>query len=88
MKTTRLSSKGQLVLPKSLRDARKWSPGTQFAFEEVPGGLLLKPVRPFPPTKLEDVAGCLKYKGRPKSLAEMDQAIAKEVRRRHGLGRY
>jgi len=88
METTKLSSKGQLVLPKSIRDAQKWRPGTQFSVEQVNGGVLLKPVRPFPPTKLEDVAGCLKYKGRPKTMAEMDQAIAKEVRRRRALGRY
>lgn len=88
METTRLSSKGQVILPKSIREAHNWRPGTDFAVEVVAEGVLLKPLKPFPPTKIEDVAGMLKYKGRPKTLAEMDRGIAKEVRRRHALGRY
>lgn len=44
--------------------------------------------RPLPETKLEDVAGFLKVKGRPKSLREMDAGVAREVQRRHESGRY
>lgn len=88
METTKLSSKGQIILPKSVRDARHWKPGTEFAVEEKKEGVLLRPLKPFPPTKLEDVYGCLKYTGKPKTLKEMDEAIAKEVKRRHALGRY
>ena len=88
METTRLSSKGQVVVPKSVREARNWQPGTEFAVEEVPGGLLLRPLRPFKPTTFEDAFGCLKYSGRPKTLRQMEQAIAKEVKRRHDRGRY
>ncbi|PZN73131.1 MAG: hypothetical protein DM484_23225 [Candidatus Methylumidiphilus alinenensis] len=29
METTRLSSKGQVILPKSVRDAHHWSPGSE-----------------------------------------------------------
>jgi AbrB family looped-hinge helix DNA binding protein len=36
MTTTRLSSKGQLVLPKSLRDAHGWKGGT--VFDVIDGG--------------------------------------------------
>ena len=50
--------------------------------------VLLRPVRPLPETRLEDVAGLLKYKGRPKSLREMDEAVARGVRQRHESGRY
>ena len=35
METTKLSSKGQVVLPKSVRDAHKWQPGAEFAVEEL-----------------------------------------------------
>jgi hypothetical protein len=49
----------------------------------------LKPKkRLFPPTKIDDVAGILKYKGKPKTIREMDESIAMEVKRRHALGRY
>jgi AbrB family looped-hinge helix DNA binding protein len=88
METTRLSSKGQIVLPLSIRKSRKWDPGTRLTVEETEDGVLLRPAKPFPPTKFEDVFGCLQYKGKPKTLAEMDAAIAKGVRRRHALGRY
>ncbi|MGA2072367.1 MAG: AbrB/MazE/SpoVT family DNA-binding domain-containing protein [Terriglobia bacterium] len=88
METTRLSSKGQIVLPKSVREARSWKPGTEFAVDETSEGILLRPLRPFPPTNISDVFGCLKYKGRAKTLRQMDMAIAKGVRARHDRGRY
>jgi len=88
METTKLSSKGQVVLPKSVRDARGWEPGTEFAVEEVSEGILLRPSRPFPSTSIDEVFGCLKYSGRAKTLREMEKAIGREVRARHDRGRY
>jgi AbrB family looped-hinge helix DNA binding protein len=88
METTTLSSKGQVVLPKSVRDARCWEPGTKFAVEEVSEGILLRPLRPFPATSFDEVYGCLKYTGRAKTLRQMETAIARGVRARHDRGRY
>ena len=88
METTKLSTKGQLIIPKVIRDARGWLPGTEFAVEEVADGLLLRHQSPFPSTRLEDVAGCLRYAGKPKTLDEMDRGIAAEVKARHGRNRY
>lgn len=88
MLVSRLSTKGQLVLPKEIRASRAWGPGTEFTFEETKGGILLRPSRRFPPSTLDNVVGCLKHKGRPATLAEMDAAIAREVKRRHDRGRY
>ena len=34
-----------------------------------------KPVAPFPETTLDEVAACLKYTGKPKSLPDMQDAI-------------
>jgi AbrB family looped-hinge helix DNA binding protein len=31
---TRLSTKGQIVLPKALRTAHRWNPGTEFIIQE------------------------------------------------------
>src|ERR1017187_7863843 len=76
METTKLSTKGQVILPKTVRDAHGWNPGTEFAVEEVPGGVTLRPLRPSPPPRLEDVAGCLRYTGRAKTLRQMEKAIA------------
>ena len=41
-----------------------------------------------PAPELADVAGCLRYGGRAKTIAQMDAAITDEVTRRHGRGRY
>ena len=88
METTRLSTKGQLILPKAIRESRAWGPGTEFSVEVTDNGILLRPVKPFPRTTIDQVAGCLKWKGKPATLKEMDDAIAREVRRRHERGRY
>lgn len=88
MPTTRLSTKGQVILPKSIRSARAWLPGTEFSVEEAADGVLLRPAPLFPPTELDDVAGCLRYQGKAKSLAQMDEAIAKSVKRRYDGHRY
>jgi len=91
METTKVSSKGQVVLPLSIRRSRKWEPGTQLIVEETNDGVLLRAAKPFPPTTVDEVIGILnsrKYKGKPKTLAEMDEAIAIGVRDRHARGRY
>ena len=85
---TTVSTKGQVILPKAIRDRLKWTPGTELTVEETDAGVLLKLAPVFEPTKPEDVAGSLRYTGRPKTIAEMDAAIAAEVRRRHARGRY
>jgi AbrB family looped-hinge helix DNA binding protein len=88
METTRLSTKGQIVLPKNIRASRAWGPGTEFTVEETGDGVLLRAARPFPETDLEEVAGCLRSKRKAKTVAQMKAAIAREVVRRHDRGRY
>lgn len=88
METTRLSTKGQIILPKSIRDSRDWRPGMALTVEETKDGVLLRPKRLFPGTRMEDVVGCLQYKGKAKTVAQMDAAIRKVVLERHDRGRY
>jgi AbrB family looped-hinge helix DNA binding protein len=88
MERTRLSTKGQVILPKELRITRAWGPGTEFTIEETRDGILLRPVRPFPPVKLEDVAGCLPWRGKAKTIAEMDAAVARRFSRTHARDRH
>src|SRR5207302_11373439 len=88
MDTTRLSSKGQLVLPKAIREADAWTEGTEFIVERVPEGVLLRPVRSLPATRLEDVIGCAGYRGPARSAADMERAIVQGVKARRGRGRY
>jgi AbrB family looped-hinge helix DNA binding protein len=82
METTRLSSKGQIVLPRSIRAAKAWRPGQTLAVVSTEEGVLLKPVKAFAASRLEEVAGCLRYRGRPKTIEEMDAAVAAEAKRR------
>jgi AbrB family looped-hinge helix DNA binding protein len=82
--TTRLSSKGQVVIPKSLRDAYHWQPGQEFVVLDTGDGLLLKEKLPFAPTSLDEVAGSLPASGAARTPAEMEQAIQKGVAARFG----
>ena len=83
MDTTTLSSRGQIVIPKVLRESRRWAEGTTFIVETVPEGILLKPLSPFPATRLEDVMGSANYQGPALSQVEIDAALASDVVRRY-----
>lgn len=76
METTRLSSKGQVILPKSIRDAHHWAEGTEFEVEERPEGILLRPKKFFASTDISEVVGCTGYSGPARSIEEMEEAIA------------
>ena len=86
---TTVSTKGQVILPKAIRDRLHWEPGTRLVVEQTEQGVLLRPKRAiFAPTRSEDVFSCLAYAGEPKSVEEMQAAIAAETKRRHARGRY
>jgi AbrB family looped-hinge helix DNA binding protein len=86
--TTILSTKGQVILPKAIRDQHRWSAGTRLLVEDTQDGVLLKAAPIFPPTLPEDVFGSLGYAGEPKSLEEMDAGITAEAKRRHDRDRH
>jgi AbrB family looped-hinge helix DNA binding protein len=88
METTRLSTKGQIILPKNIRTSRALVPGTEFTVEETSDGILLRPTGRFPEADLDAVAGCLRSKRKSKTPAQMRAAIRREVMRRHDSGRY
>lgn len=75
METTRLSGKGQVIIPKSFRSRYKWDAGQELLVIDKGDGILLKSKFAFPKTDLKNVAGCLKYKGKAKSLKDMDDAV-------------
>lgn len=86
--TTTVSTKGQVILPKAIRQRKHWEPGTRLVVEDTPEGVLLKAAPVFTPTRPEDVAGMLAYRGRPRTIEEMDSAITAEIKRRRARGRY
>jgi AbrB family looped-hinge helix DNA binding protein len=80
--TTVVSTKGQVILPKSIRDRRRWAAGTRLMVEDTADGVVLKAAPLFQPTRVEDVYGILAYDGPAKSLEDMDAAITAEAKRR------
>lgn len=88
MQTTSLSSKGQVVLPKQIRDAMHFAPGARFSVEATPEGVLLRLLNELPASTLSEVAGRLPYKGKAKSVEEMDAAITEELKARRDRCRY
>ena len=75
MELTRLLSKGHVIIPKALGAAHHWEVGQELVAIDVGDGILLKPKKPFPETTLVQIADCLKYKGNPKILDELEDAI-------------
>ena len=86
MQTTVLSSKGQVIIPKGLRVARRWGPGTRLEVHATPEGLLLRPVRTTDKVGLAEGLAALRqrvgYAGPAASLEQMDAAVLAEAARR------
>jgi AbrB family looped-hinge helix DNA binding protein len=84
--TTTVSTKGQVILPRAIRQRREFAVGTKLLVEDTPEGVLLKPAPSFARTRPEDVFALLPHRGRPKTLDEMDAGVLAEARRRHARG--
>ncbi len=80
---TTLSTKGQLILPKAVRDSRGWTSGDRLVVEERPDGVLLRREARPTPTRLEDVAGMLQhlYNGPPIAVEDMDRLLGEAFTR-------
>ena len=88
MGTVRVSSKGQIVIPKDLRQAHGIRTGAEFEISAVGRELRLTPAPLFAATKLEDAAGCLYRKGRkPMSESETKAAILRIAKARDAAAR-
>ena len=79
---TVVSTKGQVILPKTIRDRMRWSAGTKLTVEETADGILLKARPIFPETTLDEVFGSMRYDGPALSLEDMDAAVMREAKRR------
>jgi AbrB family looped-hinge helix DNA binding protein len=80
MASVKLSSKGQVIIPKPIRDTYHWETGQELQLIDTGNGILLQPKAPFAESALDEVAGCLHYTGKPKSIADMDKAIAEGLK--------
>jgi AbrB family looped-hinge helix DNA binding protein len=77
---TTVSSKGQIVIPKDVRDRLKITAGDQFEVVERPDGVLLRKASAKSGKSFEEVTAKIKsiirYDGPPVSIEEMNEAVA------------
>jgi AbrB family looped-hinge helix DNA binding protein len=83
MQTTILSSKGQVIIPKALRVARRWGPGTQLEVHDTPDGILLRPAAARQKSALREGLAAIRrrvaYTGPVVTLAEMDAEVLRQT---------
>jgi AbrB family looped-hinge helix DNA binding protein len=79
---TRLSTKGQLIIPQEIRKRHGWTAGTELLVEDDGDSVILRRAEDLPTTTLDDLVGCAGYKGPALSLEEMDAGIARGARER------
>jgi AbrB family looped-hinge helix DNA binding protein len=79
---TRLSTKGQLIIPKEIRERHGWTAGTELLVEDRGDSVILRRVPDLPTTQLTDLVGCAGYKGPALSLEDMEAGIARGAQER------
>jgi AbrB family looped-hinge helix DNA binding protein len=87
MPHTVMSNKGQVIIPKAMRDGRLWRTGTRLEVLDTPDGVLMRP----PPADVEIPLGSglaairrrIAYAGPVVSLEAMDAALEREAARGH-----
>jgi AbrB family looped-hinge helix DNA binding protein len=84
MDTVTLSSKGQLVIPKAVREHAQVAPGSRFSVHFVDGEIRLRPLAKAPASTVDQVAGCLAQPSRKRlSDAQTQAAIKARLKARH-----
>ncbi len=79
MVESRITSKGRTTLPKPVREALGVKPGDRVRYLIQGDEVRIIPMRP-----LARLSGALKYDGTPKTLEEMDDAVADYFSRIYG----
>ncbi len=81
METTKLSSKGQVVLPKAVRDALNWPAGADLIVEQKEDCVVLRRKQSYPSTTIDEVSGMFKVDF-PITDEMIEQGIERGLRRR------
>ncbi len=77
----RMSSKGQIVVPREAREKRGWGEGTVLEIVETSRGLLVRRPTDTGSVSIDALVGCIPYRGPKHSVAEMERAVLAEARR-------
>ena len=80
MENTRVSSKGQMIIPKRVREALGLKKGTELAVELLPeGGFAARPKATDRVAQVRNIAGMLAHRGKRVSAAREKAAIMAAV---------
>ena len=71
-----VTSKGQVTIPKRVREALGITPGSKVEFDVAGGGAHLKLVKRHTPSRIEEGPGILDYAGRRIPTNEMHGGLA------------
>ncbi|MBA16614.1 MAG: AbrB family transcriptional regulator [Sphingomonas sp.] len=87
---TTLSAKGQIVIPKEVRDALGLKPGQAFEVVRSGNGVLLRPTAQKSGRSFDEITAAIreiapKWEGPAVSIEEMDSAIDDMVRQRGSI---
>ncbi|AJD48273.1 AbrB family transcriptional regulator [Isoalcanivorax pacificus W11-5] len=76
-----ISTKGQVVIPKALRDAMHWKAGQKLVIEQVGSRVVIREKPTAKKHSIREVAGMLSEyaKGRPPTESEMSEAIGRGI---------
>ena len=72
MPRAKMTSKGQITIPKAVRDKLGLKSGSSVCFDAYESFYLIKPLQDDP---LEELEGFFNYSGKPHSIDEMNAAI-------------
>ncbi len=75
--TATLTSKGQVTIPKAIRDRLGLSKGTQLEFDETAPCLTARKVHHLEKRALQSVVGCLKIKMKDSTKKYLDEVRGK-----------
>ena len=78
--TTTVSTKGQVILPKAVRDQLHWLAGARLEVEALEDHVILRRAPLFAPTSIDTVFGSLKTPGTSRTVEEMDAGVMAEAR--------
>jgi AbrB family looped-hinge helix DNA binding protein len=73
--TITLSSKGQVVIPKEIRDELHWEAGTQLTLISTGSGVTIKAMPQKTGRRLEDLIGMLRHDGPPLSTEDLCKPV-------------
>jgi AbrB family looped-hinge helix DNA binding protein len=82
--TTVIKTKGQVILPKAIRDQLQWGAGPRLTVKNTPDGVLLKSTPVFAASSIDALFGTMRHEGPALSIDDMNAAITREAERRAG----